>query len=82
MTEEFRKFRWKGLFITSYFNDFVAEKISPHFFKSTSEDDKNQAIQASGLLAFLEEVYGKIAKLHKRKDALELEIQSIRYQIS
>ncbi|MBP9682672.1 MAG: hypothetical protein KBD76_14810 [Bacteriovorax sp.] len=71
MTEEFRKNRWKGLFVSTYFDDFVEDAVSTQLFKSTYEEDADQAVSASGLLKILEVTCEKLAELKQKKKALQ-----------
>ncbi|MFX7862301.1 hypothetical protein ABTK41_19675, partial [Acinetobacter baumannii] len=48
ITEEFRKFGWKGSFVESYFNAFTEEKIESQLFISSSQEDVDEAIKTSG----------------------------------
>jgi hypothetical protein len=71
MTEEFRKNRWKGLFISTYFDDFVEDSVSTQLFKSTYEEDADQAVSASGLLKILEVTCETLAELRQKKKGLQ-----------
>jgi hypothetical protein len=73
MTEEFRKLRWKGLFISSYFDSFVEEKISAELFKETDQDHQdteNNLIRSSGLLDALDDLGYELACLYHKKSLL------------
>jgi hypothetical protein len=71
MTEEFRKNRWNGLFVSTYFDDFVEDAVSTQLFKSTYEEDADQAVLASGLLKILEVTCEKLAELRQKKKGLQ-----------
>ena len=71
MTEEFRKNRWNGLFVSTYFYDFVEDAVSTQLFKSTYEEDADQAVLASGLLKILEVTCEKLAELRQKKKGLQ-----------
>jgi hypothetical protein len=71
MTEEFRKFQWKGLFISAYFDSFVEEKIAAELFKGTDEDKEKRLIFSSGLLDALDDVGYELACLYQKKSLLQ-----------
>ena len=71
MTEEFRKFQWKGLFISAYFDSFVEEKIAAELFKGIDEDKETGLIFSSGLLDALDDVGYELACLYKKKSLLQ-----------
>lgn len=72
MTEEFRKFRWKGLFISSYFEGFVEEKIYSELFTKTDEANDEKVVQSSGLLDFLDDVCEELSMVKQKKMNHEL----------
>ena len=71
ITQEFRKNKWNGLFVSSYFDDFVEEKITTQLFKSSYEEDAAHAVSASGLLEHLDKVYEELEDLKQKKKALQ-----------
>ena len=71
MTEQFRKFRWKGMFVSSYFDGFVEEKIYADLFTKADEENDEKVVQASGLFELLEDVCDEITRVKKRKRTLE-----------
>lgn len=73
MTEEFRKLRWKGMFISAYFEGFVEEKIYAELFKKEDEIHDEKIVQSSGLLGLLEKVCDELAREKQKKKNLECE---------
>lgn len=68
LTEEFRKLRWKGAFISAYFNDFIKEKIANKLFKRSLEEDQHEALQSSRLLEVREKVCENLTQLRQKKN--------------
>lgn len=71
ITEEFQKFGWEGSFVESYFNAFLEEKIESQLFISSSKEDANEAIKASGFLELLESIRDEIYLLERKRRQLE-----------
>ena len=78
MTEEFRKFRWKGMFISSYFDSFVEEKIYSELFKKEDKDNDEKVVQSSGLLELLDDVCYALALAKQEKRELDLELHTLK----
>jgi hypothetical protein len=74
MTEEFRKFRWNGMFISAYFKGFVEEKIFSQVFENLDRDHDEKIIRSSGLLELLDEVCEEITHVKQKKRDLELRV--------
>lgn len=74
MTEEFRKLRWRGMFISSYFDGFVEEKLYTDLFDEMEEVNDEKIIQSSGLLELLDEVGYELSLMRQRKRTLESSI--------
>ncbi|MFZ2198335.1 MAG: hypothetical protein WAV13_11415 [Thermodesulfovibrionales bacterium] len=72
MTEEFRKFRWKGRFISAYFEGFVEGKIYAELFKKAAGDNDEKIVQSSGLLELLEDACEELAHVKRKKRMLEI----------
>lgn len=73
ITEEFRKFGWKGSFVESYFNAFTEEKIESQLFISSSQEDVDEAIKTSGFLKLLESICDEIYLLEQKRRQVEKE---------
>lgn len=79
MTEEFRKSRWKGMFISVYFESFIKEKIYSELFNASDEAAHDEKIvQSSGLLERLDDICHELACLkHKKRDLFESRAQHL-----
>lgn len=75
MTEEFRKSRWKGTFISVYFDSFIEEKIYTQLFGNLDKDHDEKIVQSFGLLELLDEAYHELALIKQQKRNLELRTQ-------
>lgn len=83
LTEEFRKLRWKGLFISSYFEGFVEEKVFAELFKKgalenreSPDDIEEKLIQSSGYLETLDQTNYDLACLIEKKSQLTSSLSS------
>lgn len=70
MTEEFRKFKWDGMFIAAYFEEFMKEKIEAKLFKRSLKEDQQDALYSSGLLEEHEKVCQYVSALQQRQKDL------------
>jgi hypothetical protein len=73
ITEEFRKFRWKGMFISAYFEGFVRDKIYAELFKNIDETHDEKVVQSSGFLEILDDVCDELRRVKQKKRNLECE---------
>jgi hypothetical protein len=63
ISEQYRKHGWKGLFVESYFEDFLKEKMEICCFSSSLEEEVNQNVINSGLRRTLQETCDKMKNL-------------------
>lgn len=70
MTEEFKKSGWKGLFVQSYFEAFVEERLASQLFATSSEEEAERAIKGSGYMGVLENIHQELSQLKQKKEAL------------
>lgn len=73
MTEEFRKLRWKGMFISAYFEGFVEEKVYAEVFEDVKPHHDEKLVQSSGLLELLDDVCHDLSLRQQKKRNLECE---------
>ncbi len=71
MTQEFKRSGWKGMFMTTYFDGFMEDRLYTEIFETSEEDETQEALKKSGFLEFLENIEGDIAFLYQKRKDLE-----------
>lgn len=67
ISEQYRKRGWEGLFVETYFDDFLKEKVEKEIFSVSLENDINQTVIRFGLQEKLQNICEKISTLKKER---------------
>lgn len=80
MTKEFKTSGWKGLFVMTYFEGFVEDKLYAQLFDVSKEKTTQELLKVSGLLEHLNAAGEEINALHKIRKKIEDSKTSWQYQ--
>lgn len=73
LTEEFKRAGWEGVFIKTYFDSYMEEKIETQLFMTSLEEETSQHLKSSGLLEKKMSLSNEMERLKTLRERLKSE---------
>jgi hypothetical protein len=77
LTEEFKRAGWEGVFIETYFDSYMEEKMETQLFTTPLEEETSQYLKSSGLLEKVMSISNEMQRLKTLKERLKSEGKSL-----